>query len=147
MTKKMITLSRLKDARRRLRDVAAGAHAVADAHRLQATDAHSVAVQVLTDELDGAFARLEAASDVRTLFRFEDDVHAARAGVHVAALVVAKAEAESERRRAALASRARDLKLTEELYERSRDAFAKAEQKHEQKLSDDLGATRAARGE
>lgn len=147
MTKKMRTLDRLKEARRRLRDVAAGAHAVADAHRADAARAHTEAVQHLSDELDGALARLSAASDVRTLYRLQDDVHAARVGVNTAAQVAKKAEVESERRRVLLAARARELKLTEELYERSREAFAKAEQKHEQKLSDDLGATRATRGE
>ena len=95
MTKKIRTLGRIREARRRLRDVAAGHHAEADAARLQAADAHESATQALTDDLDGAFVRLAAAINVRPLLRFEDDVNAARASVRVAAAAAAQAAAGS----------------------------------------------------
>jgi hypothetical protein len=133
-------LARLSEARRRLRDVAAGTHARADAVHLEAQRAHDDAAQALESELDGALDRLGATRSVDGLIRFVEEIGSARLRVEDHGREAAQLGAAAEESRQALRGRARELKLAERLLERQRAVMARAEQRREQHLTDERAA-------
>jgi hypothetical protein len=135
-------LTRLSEARRRLRDLAAGEQALADAARARAVAAHRSAEHHLDRELDGAMTRLADVYDIRELIHFADGVRHAREHVAHAAATAAAATAAAESRVVALRGRARELKVAERLLDRQRAAVSRAEQRREQLLTDERAVVR-----
>jgi flagellar export protein FliJ len=139
-------LGRVKDARQRLRDAAAGELAVADAEMAEAVERRSDAAAELTEVKEGVVARLAEAQTVRALWEFESEHH-------IAQLILKKAEEEAEKarllreeQRTHLMQRARELKTAEKVIDKTRAGLRSDERRAEQRMTDDL-AGRARRDE
>ena len=132
----------LKDVRTRLRDVAAATAAVANDAR---DNSHLALVrenEKLDDYLDGAADELSAARTVHELHQVAETT-----GVYRLDIVDAAAR-HAEMEQAALAAaehlrhQARQLRRAEKLQERVTEHLTKVEARGEQRLNDDISATR-----
>jgi hypothetical protein len=135
----------LKDARARLRDVAAAAHATAAATRDRCADAVRDEHASLETTLDDAAASLARARTVHELDRVADATVASRLAVADALARHDDAAAASATTAAHLRVRARQLRTAERLVERVDDHRAEREARAEQHGNDDLAARRAGR--
>jgi hypothetical protein len=139
-------LKRVHDARRRIRDVAAGEAAVADALHAEAIDGRDRA----QGALDGAFAaapeRIAAAGRAAELLAMELERTAARQAVVEAEKARAEAERAAEARRQVLAAKEREVRSLEKAIERTRGVLVVGERRAEQGANDDLSGSRRGRG-
>ena len=147
MTKKakLHILGRVRDARKRLRDVAANDLAVAEAAETAADERHIEAAAHVDEMRDGVGERLNEARSVRALWIFE---HEHLAAVHLreeARVAVEVAEEETQRYRSRLGVRARELKTAEKVIDRTRTGLRHDEKRAEQRSNDDLTGARARR--
>lgn len=142
MTIKPRVIRALKDARTRLRDVAAAAHsttaAVRDQRARELADEHDA----LESALDQATHTLSAARTVDAVARVAESTGAYRLAVadatqrHAAAVVASDATATK------LRERTRQLRTAERLVELADDNRARREATAEQRGADDLAARR-----
>ncbi len=140
MTLRPRAVKALKDARTKLRDIAAAAHANDSAVRDRAQLQVVAAEDTLDEYLDEATDVLAAASSVWDL----DEVSEIT-GVHKLAIVDAqseatKAQAVSDASAERLRDSARKLKVAEELLDRCHTEQRHAVAKAEQRSNDDLAA-------
>ena len=142
MIKQLRTLTRV---RRRLRDVAAGAFALADLE----TRATTLQVESIGEArralIDGAPARILGGSDANELLLIEMERGAADRLVASAIERRVASEKVSEARRAALVRGEAGLRTAERLFERAIDVFDEAVRRDEQRTTDDLVAARSRR--
>ena len=132
----------LRDARSRLRDVAAAHATVANAARDHSHLALVGEHDKLEEHLDGAAGELSSARTVHDLGRVAEST-----GVHRLDIIDANARLEQAQRHAEAANErlrdsSRSLRLAEKLEERVNDNLAKTEARGEQRLNDDLAARR-----
>jgi flagellar export protein FliJ len=139
-------LGRVREARKRLRDAAAGDLAAAEAEMAEADERHEEAIAGLDEVKDRVVAELAEARTVLALWAYEHEHRVAAGNVTDAARVVEVAREESARHRAVLVTRARELKTAEKVIDRTRADVRSDERRAEQKLSDDLSG-RARRDE
>jgi flagellar biosynthesis chaperone FliJ len=142
MTIRIRVVRALKDARTRLRDVAAAAHSTAAAVRdhsaRELRDEHAT----LQAALDDAAAMLAAARTVHELDRVADSTGVYRLSVADATERHAAATTASETTADRLRERTRQLLTAERLVERVEDRRAKREARAEQRGADDMAARR-----
>lgn len=134
---------RVAVARRRLRDGAAAVAAAAEQVTREATSAQAEADEAIAVHEADATARYLAARGARDLLAYADERSLHRKDVELAGERVVKARSASDVARTALASRARDLEVIERKARELRTHEAAEAAKTEQKLLDDLGATRS----
>ena len=147
MTHKRKALSRLRDARGRLRDLEAARTAVASA-RLDEKERglHAANHDLVTAPVE-AWARLPSARAVGDLEAAHEGVGHARDGVLAARKQVAVA-AEARRAAAAqLSKRERELRTTERALDRVTSAEKREGDRREQLMLDDLTGARSIRGD
>ncbi len=142
MTKKarLLLLDRVRNARRRLRDAAAGELATAEAEEALADERRTDAETDVDEVKDAAMARLPDAKTVRVLWALEHE--------HVLALTLLReadeaarlARDESARQRAHLVARARELKTAEKAMDKTRAGLVHDERRAEQRSNDDLAS-------
>ena len=145
MKARLDVLGRIKEARRRLRDLAAGGAAVADAAHERATEEHDDAARVRDEILDDASGRIFNASGIADLLLIEHERAAAEALVHDRARDVVAAQKVRDEHRLILRDKARALRVSEKVVARVRAGLHTAERKREQNDSDELVSGRAAR--
>ncbi len=145
MKARLDVLGRIKEARGRLRDLAAGMTAAADAEHERASVAHDDAASERDELLGSAPARLGAAQGIGEFFLLEAERAAAEAVLRARAAEVARAKAESDARRAALRDRAKALRVSEKVIEKVRTRLATDERKREQVVNDELSSARLTR--
>ena len=142
---RMGLLRRVGEARRRLRDAAAGDLAGSDT-RLQHTQAEQASaddqLSSLLDDAAARFARVQAASG---LMLADEEREAATLHLVRTGQAVQLAAAEREKRRVQLERRERELRTTEKLLEAERVERRHDERRGEQALADDLGGAKAWR--
>lgn len=142
MTIKPRVVRALRDARTRLRDVAAAAHSTTAAARDQRARELADEHGALEDALDQAATTLSAARTIDAVARVAESTGAYRLAVadaahrHDAAVVASDATASK------LRERTRQLRTAERLVEIVDDHRAKREATAEQRGSDDLAARR-----
>jgi len=142
---KLHILGRVRDARKRLRDVAANDLAGAEARELAADERHDEATAHVEEMRDNVGERLSEARSVRALWIFE---HEHLAAVHIreeARVAVEVAEEETQKYRSRLGVRARELKTAEKVIDRTRTGLRSDEKRAEQKTNDDLTGARSRR--
>jgi flagellar export protein FliJ len=142
---KLQVLGRVLNARRRLRDAAAGELAVAEAEQAAADERHTEAVAGVADVRDGVNDRLNEVRSVRALWAFEHEHLVAVGQRDEARVAVQVAKDESQRYRDRLIVRARELKTAEKVVDRTHAGIKTDERKAEQKTNDDLSGSRVRR--
>lgn len=147
MTHKRKALSRLRDARGRLRDLEAARAAVAAARLDEKERSLRAADHDLVTALVEACDRLASARAVGDLEAAHEGVDHARGGVLAARKQVAVA-AEARRAAAAqLSKRERELRTTERVLDRVTTAERREGDRREQRMLDDLTGARPLRGD
>lgn len=147
MTQKRKALSRLRDARGRLRDLEAARTAVAAAKLDEKERGLTAANHDLVTALVDACDRLARARAVGDLEAAHEGIGHARDGVLAARKQVAIA-AEARRAAAALLSkRERELRTTERVLDRVTTAERREGDRREQLMLDDLTGARSLRGD
>lgn len=147
MKAKLGLLDRVREARRRLRDSAAGTFAEAEAEHTLATERHTAAEAGLDEVHDAAATRLASTRTVRELLVLDHERRMAINLLADAKQEVVVARAESDRRRARLQQHARELRVAEKVIDKTRALVAADEKRAEQRSSDDLAAARRPRDE
>lgn len=142
MTIKPRVVRALKDARTRLRDVAAAAHSTAVASAERTGEFLAQEEDTLEVALDAAPASLAAARTVYDLEDVGEDTGVYRIAVADAAAKHASAVKHTETTASQLQVRARQLRVAERLVERVETHHARREASAEQRGSDDLAARR-----
>jgi flagellar biosynthesis chaperone FliJ len=142
MTIRIRVVRALKDARTRLRDVAAAAHsnaaAVRDRSARELQDEHAS----LETALDDAAETLAAARTVHELDRVAETTGEYRRSVADATVRHGQAVSASEATADRLRERTRQLRSAERLVERVEDRRSKREDRAEQRGADDMAARR-----
>lgn len=142
MTIKPRVVRALKDARTRLRDVAAAAHASALAAAEDTAEHLRVEEDTLEMALDEASDTLVEARSIYDVEEVGEDTGVHRIAVADAQARHAKAIDDSEITGVYLRATARQLRVAEKLVERSETYHAKREAVAEQRGSDDLAGRR-----
>lgn len=142
MTIKPRVVRALKDARTRLRDVAAAAHAVALADAEDTAEHLKIEEDTLEMALDDAATTLAEARSVYDLDEVEEVTGVYRIAVADAQVRHAEAIGHSETTGEHLRVRARQLRTAERLVERVEDIHARHEARAEQRGADDMAARR-----
>jgi flagellar biosynthesis chaperone FliJ len=132
----------LRDARTRLRDVAAASHARSAADRDRERDALAAEHHRLEEHLDAAGDALAAARSVHDLDTFEDLTGAHRLAVSDASARHRAASAAADATALALRERSRQLRAAEHLVDRVEDLHGQRASRDEQRAHDDLAARR-----
>lgn len=142
MTKrgKLRLLGRVRVARLRMRDHAAGEYAVAEAAEMAADERRSDAEADVDDVKDAAIGKLPEARTVRVLWTLEHEHDLAVIQLREAEKAAQLARGESERQRLLLARRARELKTAEKVIDRTRKGLQRDEHRAEQRSNDDLAS-------
>ncbi len=144
---KLKLLKRVVAVRVRLRDVAAGAASAAAAHALLAVRGRDDADRVREQHTDSAEGRIAEARGGGDLAQYADERVSARLAVHDADRVVASTRRESDRARAALAVRERQLRGVEHARDRVRVEVTRDADRAEQAAVDDIVGARLGRRE
>ncbi len=134
----MQMLGRLKDTRKRVRDVAAAVAAGAEAKRIEAAEHTEDAAEALDELYRDAATRFVAADTVRGLWQYELERAGATEHLRAAEMGLVEAARHAELRRQELAHKERDLRRAEKVMERQKLHDAQKERKAEQKASDDI---------
>lgn len=147
MTKKakLHVLGRVRDARKRLRDVAANDLATAEAQQFAADERHTEAAAHVDEVRDRVGDRLNEARSVRALWIFEHEHLVAVHQREEARVAVEVAEEETQKYRSRLGTRARELKTAEKVIDRTRTGLRHDEKRAEQRSNDDLTGARPRR--
>ncbi len=144
---KLGTLQRLQRARKQLRDVAAARAGQAAVVVSEARAARTDAEEALRQAHRAAEGQLLAANGVLALERVAMDLGSAKVVVRRAEEQAAHAAAAERARRKELQRAERSLRQSDELCEREKQAQSQRVAKHEQRVADDLAATRFRRFE
>jgi hypothetical protein len=131
-------LGRVREARKRLRDAAAGELAVAEAEQAVADERQKDAAVEIDEIKDTIADKLAEKRSVRALWTFEHEHWVAKAQLGDLEEEAAAARTESSRHRAILVTRARALKTAEAAMDKTRAGLDSDEQRAEQRLNDDL---------
>lgn len=142
MTMKPRVVRALRDARTRLRDVAAAAHSTTSAVRDQRARELADDHEALEDALDEAATTLSAARTIDEVARVAESTGAYRLAVVDATQRHDAAVAQTVTTADKLRERTRQLRTAERLVEIVDDHRAKREASAEQRSSDDLAARR-----
>lgn len=142
MTVSRRTIRALREARQRLRDVAAAEHGVTTQAREDAERQLDGARTELQAFLDEAAAVISEIRSVHDLEGIADIVTAHQADIDAAAQHHAQKVAETEASAARLRERTRQLKTAEKLVEVANKQHADHEARTEQRGSDDLSGSR-----
>lgn len=142
MTMKIRVVRALKNARTRLRDVAAAAHSTAAVNRDRSAQELQDEHDSLEAALDEAADSLAAARNVHELDRVAEATELYRLSVADAAQRHQVALAASEITADALRERTRQLRTAERLYERVEHRRARRESRAERTRADDMAARR-----
>lgn len=142
MTIKPRVVRALKDARTRLRDVAAAAHSTASAERDRSARALEGEHESLNAALDAATDALAAARTIHELDRVAAVTSADRLSVAEAMQRHADATAATETAAGRLRERTRQLRTAERLVDLVEQRRARRESRNEQRRTDDLTARR-----
>ena len=145
MNAKLRAIRKVREARRRLRDHAAAATVAAEQHLTQAAEDRELAEDGLERIIDGANSRLVERPNATVLMLFDDERTRAVRNIDHAGEAVLTAQGESEKARNALRLRERDLRSSEKLMDRMRAEQEATLARGEQRLADDLSATRLRR--
>jgi hypothetical protein len=143
---KLKLLGRVRVARQRLRDHAAGEYAVAEAAEIAADERRDHAEAGVDEVKDAAIEKLPEARTVRVLWTLEHEQDLARHQLREAETAARAARDESERQRQLLARRARELKTAEKVIDQTRKGLQRDESRAEQRSNDDM-ASRGRRDE
>ncbi|HTE55977.1 MAG TPA: hypothetical protein VK698_34225 [Kofleriaceae bacterium] len=147
MTHKRKALSRLRDARGRLRDLDA-ARAAEAGMRLNEKERGLVAAdRDMVSAVVRACDRLAHARHVNDLESAHEDLDSARGDVTEARQQMVVAAAHRQAATAQLRKRERDLRMTERVLERVTTAARREGDRYEQRMVDDLIGSRVARGD
>ncbi|HKA91031.1 MAG TPA: hypothetical protein VKE22_25390 [Haliangiales bacterium] len=138
MTKKLKMLGRIKDTRKRVRDVAAAVAAGAEAQRIEAAEKKEGAADALDELYRDAASRFTAAETVRGLLQYELERAHATEHLRAAEMGLVEAARHAELRRQELARKEVELRRAEKVMERQKLHDAQKERKAEQKASDDI---------
>ncbi len=147
MSPKKKLIKRVCDVRKRIRDVAAGKAQQDEERRLEARETEERIEQVFDTLLDEAPERFAAESSARSLLRFDDERGATRRQLQVAEKNTATATAASERSRAVMFERERELRSSEKLLERTHNEESAKFRRAEQMGVDDMSGSRGGRSE
>jgi flagellar biosynthesis chaperone FliJ len=142
MTIKPRTVRALKDARTRLRDIAAAAHSTAAAHSNRSARELEDESESLEAALDEATQELAAATTVHELDRVAATTGEYRLSVADAIERHAVAAAATETAAGQLRERIRQLRTAERLLEIIEERRAHAESRADQRRTDDLNSRR-----
>jgi flagellar biosynthesis chaperone FliJ len=142
MTIKPRTVRALKDARTRLRDIAAAAHSTAAAHSDRSARELEDEHESLQAALDEATQELAAATTVHELDRVAATTGEYRLSVADAIERHAVATAATETAAGQLRERIRQLRTAERLLEIIEERRAHAESRADQRRTDDLNSRR-----
>jgi flagellar biosynthesis chaperone FliJ len=132
----------LRDARERMRDIAAARHAAATHAAERSAARVAEETDTLDDFLDEAPTLLEAATSVEDLMRVGDSTGEFELAVLDAEEAHAKQTAATERSACELRERSRQLRSVEKLAERLEHDRVVADNKREQLRSDEMASAR-----
>lgn len=138
-------LAKVVRVRKQLRDVAAAHLATANRDTHVASVACEQAEVTLDALLSDAPRKFAAAHNANTLLLFDSERRARTVRVGDSRETIAAADKKASERRAALEQQHSKLQVSEKLYEQTRRAVAKDGDRKEQKMNDDITATRTWR--
>lgn len=129
----------LREARTRMRDVAAAEHAVAQSGQHDAAKRLETEHQSLADTIDGAGAQLANARNVHDLDQVAMMINAHKYAIDAAVKTHDDAKAAAELTAGKLRERARQLATAERIVEIAVKTRSDSEARHEQRTTDDIG--------
>lgn len=136
------TVKALRNARERLRDVAAANHTTASGHRERAAAAVAAEHATLTAKLDAATMALARATSLADIHAIHDEIAAHRAAIIDAEHAHHRATTDSDATAAQLRERTRELRTVERAIETDRRDRNDRAQRGEQRGHDDLSGRR-----
>jgi flagellar export protein FliJ len=142
MSRKLKVLARVRDARQKQRDASAADASVAEAHEHAAGRASDDAADALEALLDQSAARLASASGVHALLDLESERHTLSRYLDEARRAHEQAMQRGNAARALLREKERALRTSEKLIEREQTGRERAEQREEQRATDDFVSAR-----
>lgn len=142
MTHKLKLLTLIRNARERLRDVAAGAAAEAEARRVQGARFLDDSKLALGTVVETSIEKLTDAQKVSDLELVSMMATSAQRAIEDAQSAVGDAKAVSDLALLELQSKERELRTADRIRERKLDQLAVAEDRAERTLNDDLVAAR-----
>ncbi len=145
MTHKLKMLTLIRDARERLRDVAAGAVSDAEERRAQTERDRDDSELALGTLVEWSSGQLHDAQRIAVLEMVSHMAISAQQDIEDAHHVVEEATAESAQALAELRLKERQLRVAEKVHARKIDELARVEDKSERTLTDDLVAAKWSR--
>jgi flagellar export protein FliJ len=142
MSRKLKVLARVREARQKQRDASAADASVAEAHEHAAERAREDAKDALEALLEQSAVRLASASGAHALLDLESERHTLNRYLEEARRAHEQAVQRGNVARALLREKERSLRTSDKLIEREKTGLERAEQREEQRASDDFVSAR-----